>query len=60
MPFAAREGDLVCYFEENTLPFVIRGCEKDGYRLVGDCYLHGMMRGPGPEAVSKSRKIVLH
>ena len=59
VPLAAREGDLVCYFEENTLPFVIRGCE-DGYRLVGDCYLHGMMRGPGLDAVPRSRKIVLH
>jgi len=60
VPVAAREGDLVCYFEENTLPFVIRGCEEGGYRVVGDCYLHGMMHGPGLDAVPRSRKIVLH
>jgi hypothetical protein len=60
VPLAAREGDVLCYFEGNMLPFVIRGCEEGGYRLVGDCYLHGMMRRPGLEAVLGSSRIVLH
>jgi hypothetical protein len=60
VPFAARQGDLVCYFEENTLPFVIRECEDGGYRLIGDCYLHGLMRGPGQAAVMRTGRIELN
>jgi len=54
---AARTGNTVCYFEANPLPFVIRRCEMQGYRLIGDCYLYGMMRGP-PRGLPM-KKIVL-
>jgi len=54
---AARPGDTVCYLDGNPLPFVIRRCEMQGYRLIGDCYLHGMMRGP-PRGLPM-KKIVL-
>lgn len=57
---ATRPGDLACYLDGNPLPFVIRRCELQGYRLVGDCYLHGLMRGPGVEGEGvRPRKIVL-
>ncbi|KAK3897247.1 HET-domain-containing protein [Staphylotrichum tortipilum] len=49
VPLAAQPGDSVCYFERNRLPFVIRRSGTDGWRLVGDCYVHGMMRGLPPE-----------
>ena len=43
VPFDAKVGDKVCVFRYYKLPFVIRRC-GDGYRLVGDCYLHGLMQ----------------
>src|SRR5690349_3731092 len=39
VPLAAREGNVVCCFEGNTLPFMIRRCEKDGHRRIGDRYI---------------------
>jgi len=57
---ATRPGDFVCYLEGNPLPFVIRRWEMQGYKLVGDCYLHGLMRGPGREGEGIGvKKIVL-
>lgn len=52
-PKEAREEDQICLLEGSRLPFVLRlkNGEKVGYmpsyELLGDCYLHGMMRGPG-------------
>ncbi|KAK0611308.1 heterokaryon incompatibility protein-domain-containing protein [Immersiella caudata] len=60
VPLAARPGDFVCYLEGNLLPFIIRRFEMHGYRMVGDCYFHGLMRGPVEQGVNlRSKKIVL-
>jgi hypothetical protein len=42
VPTAAQEGDVLCRFEHCWLPFVIRP-GPDGYRLIGDSYVHGFM-----------------
>jgi hypothetical protein len=42
VPSAAQTGDAFCFFEDFKLPFVLRSCEE-GYKLVGDAYLHGLM-----------------
>jgi hypothetical protein len=39
---AAQAGDVFYFFEDCKLPFVLRSCEE-GYKLVGDAYLHGLM-----------------
>ncbi len=61
VPLAAQPGDAVCYFERNQLPFVIRRVGTDGWRLVGDCYVHGMMRGLDAELQDAlvTRRIIL-
>jgi len=46
VPAAAQTSDALCYSEANPLPFVVRKYELQGYRMIGDSYIHGMMRGP--------------
>lgn len=47
VPLAAEVGDVIAVFEGGRVPFVLRGSvESPGmYRLVGGCYVHGMMNG---------------
>ena len=43
---AAREGDVVVALWGTRSLFTLRVVEG-GYRLMGDCYLHGLMEGEG-------------
>ncbi len=43
-PLALQDGDLVCVLFGSNVPFVLRRF-GERYRLVGECYLHGIMRG---------------
>lgn len=48
VPYNAEKQDLVVMLEGFSTPFVLRKCEEDSgdeYRLVGDCYVHGVMDG---------------
>lgn len=45
VPRSAKKGDLVCVFNGETIPFVIR-LKLDGtYTFLGACYMHGLMDG---------------
>lgn len=44
VPWIAVPGDVVCIFPGCAVPFVIRRIDKD-FRMVGECYLHGIMNG---------------
>jgi hypothetical protein len=44
-PLAAQSGDRVCIFQGCELPFIVRR-DGMGWRLLRDCYLHGLMAGP--------------
>lgn len=44
IPLGAERHDLICVFEGCELPFVIRK-RTDAFGLIGDCYIHGAMRG---------------
>ena len=49
-PAAMRPGDSVFVLYGASMPFVIRP-EGAAYRLIGECYVHGLMSGQGvPEA----------
>jgi hypothetical protein len=37
-------GDLIALFEGGKVPYVIRA-EGEEYKLIGECYVHGMMCG---------------
>lgn len=43
-PFTVREGDIVVVLFGSRVPFVLRQ-QGDTYRLIGDCYMHGLMDG---------------
>ena len=43
-PKGMRSGDLIALFEGARVPYVIRE-DDEGYKLVGECYVHGIMSG---------------
>jgi hypothetical protein len=52
LSWSAKVGDTVAIFLEGDTPFILRcvpavgnvSCKwKEAYRLVGDCYIHGIM-----------------
>ncbi|PHH84784.1 hypothetical protein CDD83_1400 [Cordyceps sp. RAO-2017] len=46
LPLLTQVGDIVVVFLGCNAPFVIRPAEREGcYRLVGECYVHGIMNG---------------
>lgn len=54
-PAAMRPGDSVCVFYGAIMPFVIRP-EGAAYRMIGECYVHGLMRGQGVPEASADRE----
>jgi len=50
-PAAMEEDDKVVIFDGSTVPSVLRwDCSRNGarmYKLVGECYVHGLMQGEG-------------
>jgi hypothetical protein len=49
VPFASIDGDLICIFEGAQVPYVLRPAEDGTYRILGDCYIHGIMEGQAME-----------
>ncbi|KIW30604.1 uncharacterized protein PV07_06337 [Cladophialophora immunda] len=51
-PLIASPGDICCILFGATIPFILRRTESEGYfKLVGEAYLQGLMRG---EALGQS------
>ncbi|GAB1316503.1 hypothetical protein MFIFM68171_06713 [Madurella fahalii] len=44
VPRGARPGDFICVLNGGSVPFVLRRCAA-GYKLVGDAYIEGWMKG---------------
>ena len=44
IPKAGRRGDLIIIISGARIPLLVRP-NGDGYSLVGQCYLHGFMKG---------------
>jgi hypothetical protein len=47
VPSEAEEGDLVAIFFGLRVPYVLRPLAVDTYKLIGPCYVHGIMDGEG-------------
>lgn len=50
VPRGTREGDEIVIFQNACVPFVVREAHQDpethrGYRLLGEAYVHGIMKG---------------
>ena len=59
VPGEARENDVLSIFHNTTLPFILRP-EDGSLRIVGACFIHGMMDGEVFENPKwKSERIVL-
>jgi hypothetical protein len=43
----ARNGDAVVLFYGCDYPFILRDEGNGTYRIIGDCYIHGLMDGTG-------------
>jgi hypothetical protein len=62
VPSRCRAGDMVAVFKGGSVPFVLRRSKviEGAFRLVGECYVHGMMSGEGLmlRGVKESRFII--
>jgi hypothetical protein len=47
VPVGSEEGDSVCLLFGGDVLYVLRLDGKDHYRLIGECYLEGLMNGEG-------------
>jgi hypothetical protein len=47
-PHGTREGDVVFVAVGADVPYILRACE-DGYELIGECYVQGIMDGEAME-----------
>jgi len=45
VPFATKLGDEIAIIEGQDAPFVIRPVGEFYHRLIGECYIHGVMKG---------------
>lgn len=45
MPLFAQPGDLICVFDGAQVPSVLRPSHDGQYKLIGDCYVDGLMEG---------------
>jgi hypothetical protein len=51
-PLATEVGDMIVLLEGASTPFVLRSIGDEEYRLVGECYVHGVMKGELWDAAS--------
>jgi hypothetical protein len=57
IPLSAKVGDDVGLFAGCRVPFVLRKF-KNGYRIMGDAYVHGVMNGEGDKSEGEMLRIV--
>jgi hypothetical protein len=62
VPIETKTGDEIAVFDGATVPFVLRQAEKgDGaFYLIGECYVHGIMKGEalGKETVTRDISLI--
>ncbi|KAL8662136.1 MAG: hypothetical protein Q9202_004959 [Teloschistes flavicans] len=56
-PAAMQQGDLCCVLFGSRVPFVIRRSGSE-YKLIGECYIHGVMRGEVVKEMLKGERVV--
>ena len=61
VPPYCEDGDIICIIKGAHMPFVLRDIggkvPKQVYRLVGCCYVHGVMNGE--RRVEKNQRFVI-
>jgi hypothetical protein len=51
----AQEGDLMCVLFGGEVPFVLRLNDDGRYRMIGGCYVYGIMNGEAMREVEAGR-----
>jgi len=44
-PKNSQKDDFLCVLDGGQVPFLLRAVEEDTFRLVGECYVYGIMNG---------------
>jgi len=57
VPAEAEEGDVIAIFFGIGVPFVLRPLGRSEFRLIGHCYVHGVMDGELVELENNPRDI---
>lgn len=52
-PDDTKTGDVICILSGGHVPFVLRPLDDGMWRLVGECYIHGVMDGEAFEGQKK-------
>ena len=58
VPHYALQGDSVFILFGCNVPIVLRAVEKQHYKVVGGCYLHGIMEGEAMERLEAGQRHV--
>ena len=63
VPTGSLVGDKICLLFGSRVPFLLRECNEGYFKLVGECYIHGMMDGegmmdPNIDALSRDFEII--
>jgi hypothetical protein len=53
VPFYADPGDVCCIIPGVNVPLILRSKDNGRYNLVGNSYIHGVMKGEMMEVVEK-------
>mgnify|MGYP003623022304 CR=1 FL=1 len=56
-PNNMQQGDIIFALMGANVPFVLREAENGRYRLVGECYIHGVMYGEVAEEPGWEKKV---
>jgi len=60
MPMKVQLGDWICVLHGANVPYVLHPVDDEQFKLVGDCYLHGIMDGEAMDMPAlKTREFVI-
>ena len=51
-----RQDDICCVLFGSKVPMIMRE-EKNFFRLIGECYVHGVMRGEANELLERAEAV---
>jgi hypothetical protein len=62
VPHLAEAGDQICILNGGAVPFVLRKGKRPlrEHRLVGECYIHGLMKGEAMRSEYEERDVSLY
>lgn len=62
VPPRTQEGDIICVLKGASMPFLLRrqgvGPQGEAFKLIGSCYVHGLMERAWTEDTAKSFLLV--